>query len=204
MSEVTLVIATRNRHKLREMREILDGLSLRLEGLDGYPEAPEVDETGQTFEENALLKARSAVRATGHWALADDSGLEVDALGGKPGILSSRFAGPDADDASNRQRLLEALDGVPAHARRARFVCVVAVVSPGGEHRLFRGECHGVILDEMRGTGGFGYDPLFLVPSEGKTMAELAPARKNALSHRGRALRAARPFLEHIAANGLG
>ena len=200
MTQRTLVIATRNRHKLREMSEILAGLPIRIQDLSSFPDVPEVEETGRTFEANALLKALNAARSTGHWVLADDSGLEVDALGGQPGVFSARFAGPNADDAANRRKLLEELEGVPAHARGARFVCVVAVVSPAGEQYLFRGECPGVILEETRGSNGSGYDPLFLVPSEGKTMAELSPERKNALSHRGAALRAARPFLEAMAA----
>ncbi len=195
----TVVVGTRNQHKLREIRQILGDVPLNLVSLDAFHDVPEVEETGHTFEENAAQKAEAVAQITGTWVLADDSGLEVAALGGRPGIFSARFAGAEAGDEANRRRLLAELDGVPAHARRARFVCVVAIAAPGEETRLFRGTCEGVILDEMRGEGGFGYDPLFLIPAEGKTMAELTPERKNDLSHRGRALRAARPFLIQIA-----
>lgn len=183
-----LVLATRNGKKLRELQEILSDLPLELLTLEHFPDVPEVAETGSTFEENAELKARAVAQATRCWALADDSGLVVDALGGRPGIYSARYAGESATDASNRSKLLAELKGIPGRTRTARFVCVVALVSPEGALYLHRGECEGVILDEERGTGGFGYDPLFWVESAGQTMAELPAEAKHRLSHRGRAL----------------
>jgi XTP/dITP diphosphohydrolase len=193
---IQLVLATRNRKKLRELQQILEGLPIELRTVEEFPGVPEVEESGTTFEENAVLKARAVAAATGHWSLADDSGLEVDALGGRPGVYSARYAGPDATDERNRRRLLEALEGVPLPARTARFVAVVALSSPEGEVICRRGECEGRIILEERGTGGFGYDPIFLIDALNQTMAELAPEVKHGLSHRGKALAALREELE--------
>jgi XTP/dITP diphosphohydrolase len=185
-----LVLATRNPHKLREMKEILAaaGLDVALRGLNEYPDTLEVIEDGETFEANALKKAESAARATGLVAVADDSGLEVDALGGAPGVLSARYAGPDGDHAANNAKLLRELAGVPDGERRARFVCVIAVAAAGREARVFRGASEGRITHGLRGKNGFGYDPLFFSDDLGKTFAEASASEKNSVSHRGRAV----------------
>ncbi|MFM7201836.1 MAG: XTP/dITP diphosphatase [Myxococcota bacterium] len=189
------VVATRNAKKLRELREVLESMGVALETLEAYPHAPEVDETGSTFEENAALKAVTVARALDRWVLADDSGLEVDALGGAPGVYSARYSGEGATDASNRVKLLEALRGVPKEKRAARFVCVICLSSPAGETLSVRASCEGRILDEARGQGGFGYDPLFWVEGYGQTMAELSAEEKHRVSHRGKALRMLRAKL---------
>ena len=196
----TLVIATRNAGKVREIRGILSAREgWKVVGLDelGVEETAEEEavEAYETFEENALAKARYFAARTGMPALADDSGLVVDALDGAPGVRSRRFAAADEargerQDQANNRHLLALLADVPDAARTARFACAAAVAWPDGRELVRRGTCEGLILREPRGTGGFGYDPVFFVPSEGVAMAELAPARKNALSHRGRAVRA--------------
>lgn len=193
-----LVIATRNEKKLLELRAILRGLPCQVETLDTHPQAPEVEETGTTFEENACLKAVTVARALGSWVLADDSGLEVDALGGAPGVYSARYSGEHATDASNREKLLDALDAVPEADRTARFICVIAVSSPEGEVFVTRGTCEGRITRAERGEGGFGYDPLFWLEGVGMTMAELTPDAKHGISHRGRALRKVREWLHDL------
>jgi XTP/dITP diphosphohydrolase len=192
-----VVVATRNKGKLREIvsllagAPLLDGLGLELATIDALAPAAELREDGVTFEENALAKARQAAAATGLPAIADDSGLEVDALDGAPGVWSARYAGPGADDAQNNAKLLEALRGVPAARRGARFRCVAAFVDPGRGLEIVRdGSCAGEILEGPRGTDGFGYDPLFFVPAVGRTMAELPLGEKNRLSHRAAAFRA--------------
>lgn len=200
-----LLVATRSGHKLREIREILSGHpGIRLIGPEeaGVPESAEEEgiEAFDTFEENALAKARYFAARTGLPTLADDSGLSVDALEGAPGVRSKRLSGRsdlrgEALDGANNRALLERLAGVPEGERTGRYVCVAALVLPGGEEHLFRGECEGVILAEPRGEGGFGYDPLFYLPGEGRTFGELGPERKNELSHRGRAIRAAGEWL---------
>ena len=186
----TVVLATRNPGKLREMREILAGLPVDFALLADCPEVPEPEETGRTFVQNARLKAMYYARATGHLALADDSGLEVDALGGRPGIHSARFAGTDKDDAANNARLLHELAGVPEERRSARFRCAVCLAEPDRALLEAEGAIEGRIIDEPRGENGFGYDPHFLVPELGVTTAQLSSAQKSRISHRGRALRA--------------
>ncbi|AJY71151.1 purine NTP phosphatase [Geobacter sulfurreducens] len=183
-----LVVATRNKGKLREIAAILDGLPFTLLSLEDFPDFPEVEEDGKTFEENALKKASVAANITGLPALADDSGLVVDALDGKPGVYSARYSGENASDEANNAKLLSELESVPYEERTAAFRCTIALCSPGGKRYTFSGELHGVILDSPRGTGGFGYDPLFFVSEKGATMAELPLEAKNAVSHRGRAL----------------
>lgn len=183
-----LFVATRNRGKLREIKSFLSGVveqvycSLDFEGL------PETIEDCATIELNALKKAREAVRFTGLPALADDSGLMVEALDGRPGVLSARFAGENADDGANNRKLLEELNGVPAELRKAAFVCALAYVTSDGYEEVFLGRVEGYVLAEGRGSGGFGYDPLFLVDEFGLTMAELDIEQKNRISHRGQAL----------------
>jgi len=181
------VVATRNLGKLREIAAILRALPLTVRGLEEFPEVRAVEETGSTFEENACLKASAVARATGLLTLADDSGLAVDALSGRPGVLSARYAGEGAGDEALCRKVLAELAGVPGERRQARFGCVVAAARPSGIIWTVEGTCSGYITEEMRGAGGFGYDPIFYYPPLGRTFAELTPAQKNAVSHRGRA-----------------
>ncbi|WP_019584463.1 MULTISPECIES: RdgB/HAM1 family non-canonical purine NTP pyrophosphatase [unclassified Thioalkalivibrio] len=190
MSEARrVVLATGNPGKLREIRALLEPLGLAVEAQSEHA-VPEADETGLTFVENAILKARNAARHTGLPAIADDSGLEVDALHGQPGIYSARYAGPDGDDAANNAKLLEALAGVPPEQRGARFRAVVVYLEHAEDPApiIAQGVWPGRIAEQASGAEGFGYDPLFFVPREGCTSAELPPETKNRLSHRGQAL----------------
>lgn len=195
---LSIVLATQNAGKLAELRALLSGLPIAILGVDDALGGPlEVTEDGATFEDNAIKKARAVAQASRLVSLADDSGLEVDALGGRPGVRSARFAHDRATDAENNAALLRELDDVADAQRAARFRCVLALVSPGrGEVRTFEGACAGSIVRAPRGSAGFGYDPLFL-PDEGggRTMAELGPEAKNRISHRGRAVAALRPAL---------
>jgi XTP/dITP diphosphohydrolase len=188
-----VVVATRNRGKLRELIPLFAELALGFDlvTIDELAPFASLREDALTFEENALAKARQAAAATGLPALADDSGLEVDALGGAPGVHSARYAGVGATDAANNAKLLEALRDVPPARRAARYRCVAAFVEPArGRELVCAGACEGTILEAPRGAGGFGYDPLFLVPAQGLTMAELPLDEKNHLSHRAAAFRA--------------
>lgn len=198
----TIVVATRNPGKMREIEACLSGLPVELVPLVQVAPGLRVPEEGETFADNAREKAQATAAATGEYAMADDSGLEVEALGGLPGVRSSRFAGPGATDEERIAELLALMRGVPPDRRQSRFVCVVALASPEGEVWTWEGTCEGEIAQAPRGTGGFGYDPVFLVPELGKTMAELPPEEKNALSHRGRALRRMREALEGCATSG--
>ena len=182
-----IVAATSNPGKLREIRSILADLPIAVRSLDEFP-AVEFPEEGDAYAANAAAKARCVALSLERFALADDSGLEVDGLGGAPGPRSARYGGPGLDDAGRCQRLLEALAALGPSARGARFVCVVALASPSGELRTARGECPGRILRAPRGRSGFGYDPVFEVGDSGRTMAELSEQEKNRVSHRGRAL----------------
>ena len=190
-----LLVATRNKHKLEEIHAILAGLDVELHSALDFPEIPDVIEDGDTFEANAIKKAVTLARATGCWALADDTGLEVDALGGAPGVRSARYAGEGCSHAENNARLLKEMRAVPAALRGARFTCVMALVSPAGAGRVARGVLEGRIAEAPRGTHGFGYDPLFEVQGSGLTLAEITAAGKNEFSHRARALRAMLPEL---------
>ncbi|MBL8250158.1 MAG: XTP/dITP diphosphatase [Candidatus Competibacter sp.] len=183
------VLATGNAGKVRELEAVLAGFDLEIAPQSAFA-VPEVEETGLSFVENALIKARNAARHSGLPALADDSGLVVDALDGAPGIYSARYAGPGADDRANIDKLLAALAGVPAARRTARFVCALALLRHPADPMplICQASWEGVVLAEPRGAGGFGYDPVFFVPEQGKTAAELEPAAKNRLSHRGQAL----------------
>jgi len=185
-----LVLATANPHKAREIEAVLRATGLAVELVPRPPSVLDVDETGDTLEDNARLKAQALCEATGMGALADDTGLEVDALDGAPGVFSARYAGEDATYADNVNKLLGALDGVPADARRARFATVALARWPDGREVAALGELDGTIATEPRGSGGFGYDPVF-VPDDGdgRTFAEMAPEEKDAVSHRGRAFR---------------
>jgi XTP/dITP diphosphohydrolase len=192
-----LVLATRNADKLAELRRILDASSVDVSvtGLSEYPDMPDVAETGATFTENALLKARAVVAHTGRPVVADDSGLCVDALNGMPGVLSARWAGRHGDDEANLRLVLAQLAEVPADRRAAHFTCVAALVLPSGREHVTEGTVSGRIIDAPRGTNGFGYDPIFVPGSSELTTAEMSPEAKDAISHRGRALRALAPVI---------
>lgn len=192
----TFVFASKNQHKADEIREILGtGFEIVTQTQAGAGEI-DVVEDGDTFEANAEKKAVAILRATGMPTLADDSGLCVDYLDGKPGVYTARYAGEHATDEENLQKLLSALDGVPPQERGAKFVCVIALAMPGEEVRLFRGECHGRISQVKKGQSGFGYDPVFVTDQYGRTMAELEPHIKNAISHRAAALKKLRDALK--------
>ncbi|HVY56209.1 MAG TPA: XTP/dITP diphosphatase [Thermodesulfobacteriota bacterium] len=180
-----IVLATGNKGKIREFSGLLEDVFGRIISLNDLESPPEVVEDGATFRENALKKARAIAAYSGKPALADDSGLAVDALGGRPGVYSARYAGESATDKDNITKLLTELGGI--ENRSARFVCVLALVTPDGREMTAEGVCEGVILTEPRGEGGFGYDPVFYLPEYGKTMAEIPPELKNRLSHRARA-----------------
>jgi XTP/dITP diphosphohydrolase len=191
-----LVLATRNTKKRKEIEEILGDLPIELHDLSRYPSAPEVEEDGETFEANACKKATTIAQAVGLWTLGEDSGLVVPALKGRPGVYSARYAGKQGDDAANNTRLLAELVPLPADRRAAYYVCTAALADPqGAVHAVVEGRCHGVIIPEYRGGGGFGYDPLFLIPEYHKTFGELSATVKHALSHRARALEKLRVVL---------
>jgi XTP/dITP diphosphohydrolase len=190
-----VVVATGNPGKVREFAAALAEAGLEPFGLDALDERPEVEETGQTFEENAILKAEAYSRHTDLPVLADDSGLEVDALGGDPGVLSARYGSPDLDDAGRCARVLQELEGTPETERTARFRCVLAVARRGAILGVFEGSAEGRILESPRGENGFGYDPVFFHEGVGATFAEIDRAKKQQLSHRGAAIRA---FLDAI------
>ena len=198
-----LIAATRNPGKLTEIRAILSGLPVRVAGLDGderlraLPLVPEIEESGATLEENALLKARTVFRITGVPAISDDSGLEVDALRGAPGVISARYAGENVTYDDNNRKLLRELDGVTGAERSARFRCIAAYAGPSGEH-VVEGRCDGSIAIAGRGTNGFGYDPLFVPEGYEQTFAELPASVKNAISHRSAAFRAMAEYLRTL------
>ncbi len=191
-----IVLATKNRGKIREITEFLRDLGIVIYSLNDFPTASEVKEDGRDFRENALKKARYVAHLTDKPAMADDSGLEVKALGGKPGVLSARFAGEKVDDEENNRKLLEVLKGLPLEKRGASFRCVLALVEPSGKETLIEEACQGLILLESRGRGGFGYDPLFFFPPVNKTFAELTREEKNEVSHRGKALKKLKELLK--------
>jgi XTP/dITP diphosphohydrolase len=194
-----LVVGTRNPKKREEILEILAGLGIDVRDLTAWPDAPEVVEDGATFEANARKKAVELARHLNHWVLGEDSGLVVPALNGRPGVYSARYAGKQGDDEANNNRLLAELAPLPDDQRAAYYVCSAVVADPQGEVRATaEGRCHGVIIRERRGTGGFGYDPLFRIPEYHRTFGELSARVKHALSHRGRALAQLRPALRRL------
>jgi len=193
-----LLLATNNLGKVREYRELLRGVPFGIVTPADLGVSLGAEETAATFEENATLKAVAAARQTGLLSLADDSGLEVDDLGGAPGPLSARYAGADASDKDRIAFLLSRLKDIPARERSARFRCVIAIASPEGKVELFSGVCSGLISDTPRGAHGFGYDPIFFIPELGKTMAELTLEEKNKVSHRARAAGKARDYLKKL------
>jgi len=191
-----LVIATHNKDKAQEVSAILNGLGFQIVTLDEFPDVGAIEEDQDTLEGNALKKAREVFRQTGLPSVADDTGLEVRYLNDAPGVYSSRYAGPGATYADNRKKLLDRMKGVPPRRRAAQFRSVVALVAPGSFERTAEGTCTGTITESPRGTGGFGYDPIFLPHGHSKTFGELAPDVKNKMSHRARALEALRPALQ--------
>jgi len=196
LTERRLVLATRNDGKIREIIELLSGLPIKILTHEDFHQWPELEETGSTFEENAEAKASALSEMSGLPALADDSGLEVDALGGRPGVISARYAGTQGDSAANIALLLEEMKGVPIQERGARFVCVIALTGPSVPTLEIRDTCEGAISETARGEGGFGYDPVFIPMGMDRTMAQLPLEEKNAISHRGKALRRLRTMLE--------
>ncbi len=194
-----LVLGTRNRKKREEIVEILGDLDLELVDLSQRPDVPEVVEDGDTFEANGRKKATEVARAVNQWVLAEDSGLVVPALDGRPGVYSARYAGRQGDDEANNDLLLAELAPLPEEKRAAYYVCVAVLADPRGEvQAVTEGRCHGIITRERRGSGGFGYDPLFLVPEFHRTFGELSARVKHALSHRARALAQLRPALRRL------
>ena len=188
-----LVLASRNRHKIDEIKRVLGGCGIdnvQILSLDDIGYVGEIEENGTTFEENAVIKAKAAADM-GYMSIADDSGLEVDALDGRPGVYSARYAGEPCNDENNNDKLLNELENTPDEKRTAKFVSVIAFIDPEKPENSFtvRGECPGVMLRERRGNGGFGYDPLFYLPSLDKTYAEITTEEKNAVSHRGKSMR---------------
>ena len=194
-----IVIATRNRHKFRELTALLRVSGIRWHSLAEFPSVSAVEETGRTFDANAIKKARLVARATGLLTLADDSGVEIDALGGSPGTRSARFAGTHGNDLANNQKLLRLLDGLPASKRRARYRCSLALASPTRMMALTQGTWRGLIATSPRGHQGFGYDPIFVVPRLGKTVGQLPTTLKQRLSHRARAARRMRRLIQRLA-----
>ena len=191
-----LVLGSRNKKKLKEMLDLLGDLGLDLTDLTPYPDAPEVEETADTFVGNATLKATQLAPVLGAWVVGEDSGLCVPALGGAPGVYSARYAGKQGDDAANNAKLLREMAAVPPEQRAAYYVSTAVLADPTGKVvASVEGRCHGVILDAPRGTGGFGYDPLFLVPEHGKTFGELPPEVKQSMSHRANAFKELRPVI---------
>lgn len=195
---VTIALATRNRGKVRELQALLADLAVELRTLDEFPGVPVLPEAGGSFSANATAKAVTVARLTGHIALADDSGLEIDALGGAPGVDSATFLGPAATDEDRNIWVLGRLRGMSEGLRTARYRAVVAVATPDGTVRTFEGTCEGRIAESPRGDEGFGYDPIFLIPAYGRTMGELPPDLKNRISHRAKALGATRSYLEAL------
>lgn len=195
MNKAGLLVATTNPGKVREIRKALEGLPFRILTLADVLPGASFRERGKSFLENARAKSLHYARLSGLLTLAEDSGLEVEALGGAPGVLSARFSRPEATDARNNAKVLRLLEGVPAKSRRAKFVCVMVLVSGGKVVKEIRGEVRGRIGLESRGRNGFGYDPLFYYPKLGRTFAELSDRQKNEISHRGRALKKLKAFL---------
>jgi len=196
--KLRIVLSSGNRDKLREVAEILSAKWLEIVPLGDFPAAPEPREGRDSLKDNALMKARLARDFTGLPAIGDDTGLEVDILDGKPGVLSSRYSGENATYSDNVKKLLEVLQSIPKEQRTARFRCVVALASPGGNEKIFRGQCQGHVAFEPRGENGFGYDPVFIPEGKKSSFAQLSSVLKNRLSHRGRALRSLKRHLRKM------
>jgi len=190
-----IIVATKNRGKIREIRRALKGLGLRIYSLNDFSNVPKIEEDRKSFTENALKKARFYSKYFGKLTIADDSGLEVDIMKGLPGIYSARYAGQGAPDRENNQKLLREIEGIRISKRGASFKCIMAMVSPNGREAVVEGSCRGRIGFREVGKRGFGYDPLFIIPQYGKTMAQLTLEEKNRISHRGKALRKLRKIM---------
>ncbi|MFH1238918.1 MAG: XTP/dITP diphosphatase [bacterium] len=193
-----IVLATHNRDKVKEIKKLLEGLRIKILSADDFPYLPEVEENGRTLRENAIKKAREAAEFTGKIALADDSGLEVEAVNGAPGVCSARFAGENCIYSDNNRKLLRLMKKVPDTKRQATFKCIMALVWPEGKIKTVTGICRGIMARESRGKHGFGYDPVFIVPRYGKTFAELGLDIKNKTSHRAKALAKIRRVLKQL------
>lgn len=193
-----MVLASGNKGKIAEFQRLMEDLAVQVHSMKEYPQIGEIVEDGSTFVENALIKARTVCKATGLAALADDSGLMVDALDGAPGIYSARYAGEDHNDAANNAKLLRDMEQVAEEDRTARFFCAIALVLPDGREYTVEGTCPGVILRELQGDGGFGYDPLFYIADLDKTFAQLSMEEKNRISHRGNANRKAVEIIRQL------
>jgi XTP/dITP diphosphohydrolase len=193
-----LVLATCNKNKVKEIKEILAGLDISIISLLDFPNYPQTIEDGKTLEENAVKKALEAAKYFNKWAIADDTGLEVDYLNGAPGIYAARYAGDDHSYEKNNNKLLKELSGIALAKRTAHFRCVIAIVSPQGEIKIAQGKISGIIIDEKLGGAGFGYDPIFFVPQYNKTFAQLSGQEKNQISHRAIALRVAKEIIEKL------
>jgi XTP/dITP diphosphohydrolase len=191
-----LVIATKNKKKLKEIKNILKSLGLKITSLSGYRNSPRIIENGRTFKDNAIKKAVKIARFTKKFTLGEDSGLCVDALGGAPGVYSSRFAGKNKSDPQNNQKVLRLLDKLPLKKRKAHYVCAVALADKDGLIGVAGGKCDGIIGFQMKGRSGFGYDPLFIIPKHKKTFAQLGPRIKHKMSHRFRALEKAKKIIQ--------
>lgn len=185
----TVMIATKNPGKVKEFTELFQKYGIRVQSLLDVARTMDVEETGETFSENAILKAETISKLTGETVISDDSGLVIDALDGRPGVYSARFSGPEKNDSANIQKVLQELDGVPLENRTARFVCVLAVAVPGENTLTFEGKCEGLVTQETSGNNGFGYDPIFYLPEKAQTMAELSQQEKNKISHRAKAMK---------------
>jgi len=193
---IELIIATKNQGKLREIRELLEDLPLKITSLSDYPDAPEIVEDGRTFAQNALKKAATIALYTGKLTMGEDSGIQVKALGNRPGITSARYSDPHATDEKNNSKMLRELKNVPLKKRQARYRCCVALVDKKGIIDVVSGSCGGLIAFKRSGTNGFGYDPLFLIPRYGKTFGQLDLSVKSSISHRARALKKLKKILE--------
>ncbi len=192
-----ILIGTANKGKVNDFKQLFEQDGIRVKSLHDYPNAIDVEETGATFEENAILKAETLSRHYGEIVIADDSGLAIEALHGRPGVFSARYAGEHKNDEENLQKVLSELKGVPSVERKATFVCVLALAIPGKETVVFEGECTGFIAKEPKGENGFGYDPIFYIPNKEKTMAELSTEEKNEISHRRKALNKLQKYWEY-------
>ena len=197
-----IIIATNNAGKGRDFESLLNPLGVKVLTLNDIEENIDVEETGDTFEENAILKAETVAKLLGKIVIADDSGLEIDALGGAPGVYSARYAGLGSTDGENIDKVLADLGTVGGDEHVARFRCVLAIAGPTIDTKTFSGSCEGIILPKRQGTNGFGYDPIFYVPTKGRTMAELSPTEKSLLSHRGAALAKLQPKLPQLMSAG--
>jgi XTP/dITP diphosphohydrolase len=193
----TIVIGTGNKHKVQEIAPLLSGLPIELKAAGEFG-AFDPDENGNTLEDNALIKARAAMALSGQWAISDDTGLEIDALDGRPGIFAARYAGPGCTFDDNIRKVLNEMQNVPEGKRNAKFACVIALCRPGEKPQTFRGECKGHISTQRRGDGGFGYDPIFVIDELNRSFAELTTEEKNRISHRAIATKLCRTYLEKV------